>query len=179
MRVLSAEEVAVVSGGLRQVFWGFISNLIYDAARGIADMTLPPLLALLTLTLAAGAALVLQYLGIPPVDTSLANNKLAGWDWPGIVLFSPLLETLLLGGAFKLMASRLDRRLAALLAALLLAGMHEWYAGGWGWVVLAPLCVFTAPFALTRRFRDAALLGGLTHAFHNFYACILISWFPA
>ncbi|MCL6711522.1 hypothetical protein [Pseudoxanthomonas sp. z9] len=38
MRVLSAEEVAVVSGGLRQVFWGFISNLIYDAARGIADM---------------------------------------------------------------------------------------------------------------------------------------------
>jgi hypothetical protein len=142
-------------------------------------LTLPPLLALLTLTLAAGAALVLQYLGIPPVDTSLANNKLAGWDWPGIVLFSPLLETLLLGGAFKLMASRLDRRLAALLAALLLAGMHEWYAGGWGWVVLAPLCVFTAPFALIRRFRDAALLGGLTHAFHNFYACILISWFPA
>lgn len=100
------------------------------------------------------------------------------WTSPALdfaldVVVVPLLETLLLLGLFGLLSLGLKPLAAAVVSALVMAGLHALVWWGWGVISLLPFLAFSLPMAARIRRGRAFLVSASMHGFHNLYVLLL------
>jgi hypothetical protein len=133
-----------------------------------------PLVAIATFTISGATGYLMQWLGIfPPWDFRMTTGDHAV-DILGAVFLSPIGETLILAAIIAVAGRWLSRRTSTMLGALLSAAAHA--PAWWGWAVSAaiPFAIFSVPFVLRPRWRDAIVFSTLTHAFHNGYCYLAL-----
>lgn len=133
-----------------------------------------PRAALLTLV----PAMLLGFLVGALIPDGAPEFGAEGWPlFIGVVFFSPVIETLMMGLVFwpiRRVTPRLLNR--AVLSAIVWALLHSAAAPAWGLVVLWPFFVFSLCFLSweKRGTARALLVTGLVHATHNLVPGILM-----
>lgn len=92
-----------------------------------------------------------------------------------LVIISPILETLLMGGGLWILSFITKRRvLPAVISACIWAVMHSLFALTWGLVVIWPFFVFSCSYLNWRRcsWHHAVLVTSCVHAFQNILPAI-------
>ncbi|MFC3813373.1 hypothetical protein [Lysobacter sp. GCM10012299] len=133
-----------------------------------------PVVAIATFAISVGTGYLFEWLGIfPPWNFRMTTGNHAV-DILGAVFLSPIAETLILAAIIAFAGKWLSRRTSTLLGALLSAAAHA--PAWWGWAVSAviPFVIFSAPFVIRSRWRDAIVFSTLTHAFHNGYCYLAL-----
>lgn len=108
------------------------------------------------------------------------NDKLAPislfWTFFGLIIFAPIVETLILAVLFKVTSSFLDMRLAAVFSGLIVAAGHSIIYWAWGLIVLLSFMIYSAPFASSHiAFKERIAKSWLAHTVHNTLAFLLIT----
>ena len=132
-----------------------------------------------SVAVAATLALPLFYFGIAPSSADVDESSLDIVELTllffGLVLFSPLAETLLFAAIFKSANVYLSSAKSMVVAAVALASLHGLVSWAWGVAVFIPFLIFGIPFMRQdTSLKRAILASAITHAFHNSYAFILI-----
>ena len=87
-----------------------------------------------------------------------------------LVIFGPLLETLLMAGVLWILSFITKRQvLLAVISAFFWAGLHSLFAPAWGLVIIWPFFVFSCSYLTWRRrsWWHAILVTSCVHAFQN------------
>jgi hypothetical protein len=95
----------------------------------------------------------------------------------GMVLISPPLETLLMGGGLWILSFITKRPVRlAVISAFIWAGVHSLFAPAWGLGVIWPFFVFSCSYLGWRRrsWRRAILVTSCVHAFQNILPAIAV-----
>lgn len=96
-------------------------------------------------------------------------------DLIGSVVVSPLLETIVLYGLFRLFSIFVSPKLATVLSAFSLSIVHGVWYWAWGLITLFPLLIFVRPFLdRSQEVKWRLLRSGLAHSFHNVYVSVLL-----
>ena len=132
-----------------------------------------------SVAVAAMLALPLFYFGIAPSSADVDESSLDIAELTllffGVVLFSPVVETLLFAAIFKSANVYLSSAKSIVVAAVALASLHGLISWAWGVVIFVPFLIFGIPFMRQNiSLKRAIFASAITHAFHNLYAFILI-----
>lgn len=95
----------------------------------------------------------------------------------GIVILGPPIETLLMGGLFRVLSFITKRKVQlAMMSAVVWAGLHSIVAPAWGLGVIWPFFVFSCSYLawLQRAWWRAVLVTSCVHAFQNILPAITI-----
>ena len=95
----------------------------------------------------------------------------------GLVIIGPPLETLLMGGLFRILSFITKRPVRlAIISAIIWAGVHSLLAPAWGLGVIWPFFVFSCSYLGWRRcsWRRAILVTSCVHAFQNTLPAIMV-----
>lgn len=127
--------------------------------------------------IAVAVALVLYALVGPPragADASCgAINHVVLFI--GIVLVSPLVETLVLAMLYLLSRLIFGSVASAWLAGSILAALHALVWWGWAVIVLVPCLLFAAPFAASSGSIERGFMRSfITHSLHNAYVFLVM-----
>jgi len=93
-----------------------------------------------------------------------------------LVIFGPLLETLLMGGGLWILSFITKRQvLLAIISAFIWAVMHSLFAPAWGLVIIWPFFVFSCSYLAWRKrsWWHAILVTSCVHAFQNILPTIV------
>ena len=95
-----------------------------------------------------------------------------------LVLFAPLVETLIMAGVLSLLARFLTPTFAVLASALLWGIAHSLQAAVWGLVIWWPFLIFSTLYMVWRERSVGAALGVVTatHALQNLGPALLIAY---
>jgi len=95
-----------------------------------------------------------------------------------LILFAPLVETLIMAGVLSLLARFLTPTLAVLASALLWGIAHSLQAAVWGLVIWWPFLIFSTLYMVWRERSVWAALGVVTatHALQNLGPALLIAY---
>ncbi len=112
-----------------------------------------------------------------------AQPKLQAGTWLGvaiIVLFAPILETLIMGGALLILLRFVSPTVAVVVSALGWALAHSAAAPAWGLVIWWPFVIFSTLFVTWRQrsLGAAFLVPAVTHALHNLLPALLLRFAP-
>ena len=140
-----------------------------------------PLLALavawlLTFPLSIGLAAIMSYLFPGAQQPEFPVSGLTALFL--LVVFAPVLETLIMGGVLLVLLRFLSPSIAVLVSALGWGVAHSLGAPTWGLVIWWPFLIFSTLFVTWRR-RSLALafaMPALAHALHNLPSAILVGY---
>jgi hypothetical protein len=121
-------------------------------------------------------ALILGVTGAITEETSPEFKGSAPVLLISLVIISPLLETLLMGGGLWILSFITKRQvLLAVISAFIWAVMHSLIAPTWGLVVIWPFFVFSCSYLAWRKrsWRRAILVTSCVHAFQNILPTIV------
>jgi hypothetical protein len=96
----------------------------------------------------------------------------------GLVVFSPVVETLIMGGVLALLLRVLPARWAVVLSALGWGAVHSLAAPIWGLIIWWPFLVFSALYVTWRQRSQWLALGVpmLVHALQNLPPALIIAY---
>jgi hypothetical protein len=137
---------------------------------------------MLTLAIAWATAFLPSLLLGAAVSAMLPRSALPAFptvDWYIfflIVVFAPVLETMIMGAALLLLRLVLSPTHAVLVSAVGWGILHSTAAPAWGLVIWWPFLVFSTVFLTWRSRSLLAALGmaAATHALHNFLPALLL-----
>lgn len=134
---------------------------------------------LLSFICAAAVAFALYWAGAiagGQADSEALTPISLPWTFFGIVIFAPLLETLIMAGFFRALFRFVNVRLAAVFSGFIMAAGHSILYWAWGLIVLIPFIIYSAPFASSHiPFKEQVTKSCLTHVVHNTLVFILIA----
>ena len=95
-----------------------------------------------------------------------------------LVLFAPLVETLIMAGVLSLLARFLTPTLAVLASALLWGIAHSLQAAVWGLVIWWPFLIFSTLYMVWRQrgFWTGFAVAAMTHALQNLVPGLLVAF---
>lgn len=97
-----------------------------------------------------------------------------------LVVFAPVLETLIMGSVLLILLRFVSPAMAVLISAAGWGVAHSLGAATWGLVIWWPFLIFSTLF-VTWRQRSLALafaMPALAHALHNLPSAIMVAYFP-
>lgn len=161
-------------------------RLFRDALLAAPDGRLPARLLLNSVLasggsmLLAGAALGVSVLaGIPFEEIEVPERAIGVWDFIGVAVLAPLIETPLLIALLALLPARMGIVPRAAVSALVWGGLHALIAPFWFFGVVWAFFVFSCGYLVWRpeSFRHGFAAAALPHALQNLaaYAMLLIS----
>lgn len=121
--------------------------------------------------------LILGLTGVVTEDTGPGFKGSALGLFIGLVIVSPLLETLLMGGGLWILSFITKRQvLLVVISAFFWAGVHSLIAPAWGLGVIWPFFVFSCSYLNWRRrsWWRAILVTSCVHAFQNILPSIAV-----
>lgn len=126
-------------------------------------------------------ALVLYAANVIPNEAGEGPTATSGEDLAamffGLVLFSPIIETLLLSLVFKFFSLKISAGYAAPLAGATVAAAHSFVHLAWGVVVFVPFLIYASPFVdLNVPFLKRMISSSLIHAFNNLLVFLVLLW---
>ena len=95
-----------------------------------------------------------------------------------LILFAPLVETLIMAGVLSLLARFLTPTLAVLASALLWGIAHSLQAAVWGLVIWWPFLIFSTLYMVWRQrgFWTGFAVAAMTHALQNLVPGLLVAF---
>ncbi|RHW17049.1 hypothetical protein D1610_13075 [Sphingomonas gilva] len=123
-------------------------------------------------SMALGAAIALI---VPEAEAPELGNNIAV-VLIGVVVLSPLIESLIMGGVIDLLLRWLRPWQAVLASAAAWGGVHSLMAATWGLVIWWPFLIFSTIFVTwrPRGFWIAMLMAATVHALQNLFPAIAI-----
>ncbi len=141
--------------------------------RSLLNAVLSLVGSMLAVALALGVVL---WMGVQPESIESPEHTL-GWSGLfGMVLFAPVVETLMLAGLLALLPERWGIVPRAIVSGLLWGGLHGLFAPMWFFGTAFAFFVFSCSYMTWRpvSFRHGFLAGAIPHALQNLVAFSLM-----
>ena len=113
---------------------------------------------------------LLGYGDVPLIDIYLGPPLKSRWDWIGIPVFSPVVETLLLAVGVQLLSLLTRNRVSiSIVSALAFGAWHATRSPLWFFAVVWPFFVYTSAYQVWRAqsWRHGFAAAALPHALNN------------
>ena len=165
----------LVAGNSEAGLLNFLPNPIREPTRPLLALAVAWILTFpLSLVLAKTVSLIFPGAQTPEFNVS------GGLSLFLLVIFAPVLETLIMGGVLLVLLRLFSAPIAVLISSAGWGVAHSLGAPTWGLVIWWPFLIFSTLF-VTWRQRSLALafaMPMLAHALHNLPSAMLVAYFP-